>query len=134
MNVSAFYSIPEDFNIGLIAKYESGFPYTPENQSIQTSFENSARMPTKVTVDLQCDRNFRIAGQLFNVYMKVYNLFDTKNEIDVYRDTGRAEYSLIPQYTPQYQGPNTLNEYLVNPTYYSEPRRIVLGINYNLKF
>lgn len=134
LNLSIFYNIPENFNLGLIAKYESGFPYTPENQSIQTSFENSARMPNKVTVDLQFDKNVNFAGQLFNLYVKVYNLFDSKNEIDVYRDTGRAAYTLINQYTPEAQGPNTLGEYLINPLYYSQPRRIVIGINYSLQF
>ncbi len=134
LNLSLFYTLVDNFNLGLIAKYESGFPYTPENQSIQTSFENSARMPNKINVDLQFDKNLSLAGRQFNIYIKVYNLFDTKNEIDVYRDTGRAGHSLVSQYTPEEQGPNTLSEYLVNPLYYSEPRRIVLGINYNLQF
>ena len=68
------------------------------------------------------------------IYVKVYNLFDTKNEINVFDDTGRAGYSLLNQYTPEYQGPNTLSEWLSRPDYYSEPRKIILGLNYNLSF
>ncbi len=132
INVSLFYIIPNNYNIGLIAKYESGFPYTPELQSIQTSFENSARMPSKINVDLQFNKDFVLWNSTISLYAKVFNLFDTKNEKDVYRDTGRAGYSLVNQYTPQYQGPNTLDEYLIRPDFYSEPRRIVLGISYNL--
>jgi outer membrane receptor protein involved in Fe transport len=134
INISLFYTIPQILSFGIVAKYESGFPYTPENQSLQTSFENTARMPSKVNVDLQFYKDIDLFGQLFSIYLKVYNVFDTKNEINVYRDTGRAGYSLVSRYTPENQGPNTLSEYLINPTYYSEPRQIILGIDYNLNF
>ncbi|MCF8240668.1 MAG: TonB-dependent receptor [Melioribacteraceae bacterium] len=134
INISLFYTIADLLSFGIVAKYESGFPYTPENQSIQTSFENTARMPSKANVDLQFYKDFDLLGQTFSIYLKVYNVLDTKNEINVYRDTGRAGYSLVSRYTPEYQGANTLTEYLSNPSYYSEPRRIILGIDYNLNF
>ncbi len=134
INMSLFYTLPENFNFGIIAKYESGFPYTPENQSIQSSFENGSRMPDKINLDLQFFKDFHIANQKLSFYVKVYNLLDIRNEIDVYRDTGRANSTLISQYTPEKQGPNSLSEYLINPTFYSEPRRIILGLNYDLNF
>ncbi|MCJ7552817.1 MAG: TonB-dependent receptor [Ignavibacteriaceae bacterium] len=131
INLSLFYIVPGDFNLGVIAKYESGFPYTPELQSIQTSFENSARIPSKTNVDLQFNKDFMIGETALSFFVRVFNLFDTRNEINVYRDTGRAGYTLLSQYTPQYQGPNTLDEFLNRPDYYSEPRRILLGVSYN---
>jgi outer membrane receptor for ferrienterochelin and colicin len=131
INLSLFYIVPGDFNLGVVAKYESGFPYTPELQSIQTSFENSARIPSKTYVDLQFNKDFMIGGTTLSLFVRVFNLFDTRNEINVYRDTGRAGYTLVSQYTPQYQGPNTLDEFLNKPDYYSEPRRILLGMSYN---
>ncbi|NOX17470.1 MAG: TonB-dependent receptor [Chlorobi bacterium] len=134
LNFSMFFTKRDNYNLGIIAKYETGFPYTPENQSIQTSFENSARMPDKVNVDLLFDKKFKLFGQILSLFIKVYNLFDTRNEIQVYRDTGRAGYSLVSQYTPENQGANTLTEFLTNPTYYSQPRRIIVGMNYNINF
>ncbi|MFH1528757.1 MAG: TonB-dependent receptor [Bacteroidota bacterium] len=134
INLAVFYTKLNDYNLGLIAKYESGFPFTPENQSIQTSFENSARMPNKINVDIQMDKRFLLFDQQLSLFVKVYNLFDTRNEIAVYNDTGRAGYSLISQYTPEQQGANTLTEFLTNPTFYSEPRRIVVGVNFNMNF
>lgn len=131
INLSFFYIIPGDFNFGIIAKYESGFPYTPNLQSIQTSFENSSRMPSKTNVDLQLNKDFRLGQNTLSFFVRIFNLFDTENEINIYRDTGRASYSLISQYTPQYQGPNTLDEFLNRPDFYSEPRRILLGVSYN---
>ncbi len=134
LNFALFYTKPNYYNIGVIAKYESGFPYTPENQSIQSSFENSGRMPSKVNVDFQFDKIFSFLNQKLILFIKIYNLFDTRNEIKVYNDTGRASYSLISQYTPEKQGPNTLTEFLTNPTFYSEPRRIIIGLNIELNY
>ncbi len=134
LNFALFYTKVSNYNIGILAKFETGFPYTPENQSIQSSFENSERMPNKVNVDFQFDKSFNLFNRKLTLFLKVYNLFDTRNEINVYTDTGRAGYSLISQYTPEQQGANTLTEFLTNPTYYSEPRRIILGFNYSLNF
>ncbi len=134
INFSLFYTVPNNFNIGLIAKYESGFPYTPEYQNLTTALENNARMPSKVNVDLQINKNFKIFGADFALFARVFNLFDSKNEIKVYKDTGRATYTLATQYNPVMQGVNTIYEYLIQPNYYSEPRRILVGISYNINF
>ncbi|MGE5401670.1 MAG: TonB-dependent receptor plug domain-containing protein, partial [Ignavibacteriales bacterium] len=135
VNLSVFYIIPNNFNIGIIAKYESGFPYTPDFQNLETSFENSSRMPNKINVDLQLNKDLLVSERnSVSLYLKVYNLFDTRNELNVFRDTGRAGYSLVSQYTPENQGVNSLTEFLTRPDYYSEPRRIVLGLNYNFNF
>ncbi|MCU7497878.1 MAG: TonB-dependent receptor [Ignavibacteria bacterium] len=135
VNLSLFYIVPNNFNLGIIAKYESGFPFTPEYQNLETSFENSSRMPNKINVDLQLNKDLIVSEKnSVSLYLKVYNLFDSRNETNVFRDTGRAGYSLVSQYTPQDQGVNTLSEFLTRPDYYSEPRRIVLGLNYNFNF
>lgn len=134
VNFSLFYVKPNDFNLGLIAKYESGFPYTPEIQAREISFENSAWLPSKFNVDLQFNKDFSFGNYILSLFLKVYNLFDQKNEMSVFRDTGRAGYSLVGQYTPEYQGPNTLSEFFIRPDFYSKPRKIVLGINVNFNF
>jgi len=66
--------------------------------------------------------------------MNVYNLFDTRNELTVYSDTGRSTYTLVPTYTPQYSGPgyNSLDEFLVRPDFFSSPRQIKLGFSISL--
>ena len=134
INLSLFYIIPNNINIGIIAKYESGFPYTPVIQSVETSFENNARMPAKTNVDLQINKDISIGDFSFSLFARVFNLFDQRSEIDVFKDTGRAGYSLVSQYTPEYQSANTLSEFLIRPDYYSEPRRILVGISYNFNY
>ena len=65
--------------------------------------------------------------------MVYHNLFDTRNEISVYGDTGRANSTIeqtransISPYEPM--RPNSLNDYFSRPEWYSEPRSIQLGI------
>jgi hypothetical protein len=63
--------------------------------------------------------------------VKVYNLFDTENELDVFSDTGRAGYSLEANYAGQPRGINTIQEYFTRPDFYSAPRQIIVGAGFS---
>jgi outer membrane receptor protein involved in Fe transport len=133
INLSATYSHPRIITAGFIAQFQSGLPYTPAIQSLETTFENSGRKPFNYNVDLRISRRVMFLKQDFNIFVKVYNLFDRKNEIDVYTDTGRAGYSLISQFLGDRVGHvNTLDEWLTRPDYYSEPRKILVGVNFDI--
>jgi hypothetical protein len=123
--------------VSFVINYGSGFPYTTTNTSGQrTSFENNGRKPATYNMDMRSYYNFSISKSIqVSAHINVYNIFDIKNELTVYSDTGRSTYSLTPTYTPQYSGPmlNNLNEYLVVPTYYSPPRQIKIGLSFSLK-
>jgi hypothetical protein len=63
-----------------------------------------------------------------SIFVKIYNLFDTANENDVYSDTGRAGYTL--QATQQQSAPrgvNTIAEFYTRPDFYSSPRQVIVG-------
>jgi hypothetical protein len=63
-----------------------------------------------------------------SLYVKIYNVFDTANELNVYTDTGRAGTTLAlnrPQEPPR--GVNTLAEFYNRPDFYSAPRQILIG-------
>ena len=117
----------------MIFSYGSGFPYTTENtQGQRTSFENNGRKPATYNVDLRGFFHFTVSKAIrMTAHINVYNVFDIRNELTVFSDTGRSSYSLIPTYTPQFSGPslNSLDEYLINPTYFSSPRQIKLGLS-----
>ena len=123
--------------VSFVLNYGSGFPYTTTNTSGQrTSFENNGRKPATYNMDMRSYYNFSISKSIqVSAHINVYNIFDIRNELTVYSDTGRSTYSLTPTYTPQYSGPmlNNLNEYLVVPTYYSPPRQIKMGLSFSLK-
>ena len=83
-------------------------------------------------MDMRGYINFSLSkNTLITAHINIYNLFDIRNELSVFNDTGRATYSLNRTYTPQYSGPmfNSLDEYQVRPDYYSPPRQIKVGLS-----
>jgi len=129
LNGSVNLGIPNDWNVSFIAQLGSGLPYTPEYRGTRTAFENAGRKPYQLNVDMRAHKMFTVAKMRLGVYLVIYNLLDRRNEDYVYGDTGRATYSLIPMYTPESIGPNTLSEYLRRPDYYSSPREVKIGLS-----
>ncbi len=130
LNVYVTLSKPDSWGLSLIGKLGSGLPYTPTYQMVRTFFENSERKPSQYTVDIKAHKDFQLLGITYSLFLKAYNLLDRGNEDNVYTDTGRASYSLISHYVPD-PGifPSDLEDYLNRPQYYSEPRRVVLGLS-----
>ncbi len=141
-NLSVGYSERNDWGVFLIGRYGSGLPYTPSLN--QADFrgedasngvrENSRRRPDNITFDLRLFKNLEFAGLELSLFAKVFNVFDTRNELDVYGQTGRATA------TPQNLGigniaggnrVNTVEQYLKRPEFYSEPREIQFGMELN---
>lgn len=130
VNLSISYYNPMLIGIGLIGQFQSGLPYSPAIQTQETTFENSGRKPFNYNVDLRISRHFSFWKMKYNFFIKVYNLFDRKNEIQVYGDTGRAGYSLVSQYIADRRGyVNSLEEWLTRPDFYSEPRKVLVGFD-----
>lgn len=119
------------WGIGLIGKYGSGLPYTPEYQNQRTAFENSERKPESITLDLKIYYDFKISDLGVSFYAQIKNLLDVKNAISVFNDTGSPQYSLIPTYVPE-QPIHSLGDFLTHPDFYSSPRQVIVGLKLNL--
>ena len=68
------------------------------------------------------------------LFLRVLNLFDTLNEVIVYDDTGRAGFTTDLERQRQLNTAeyvNTLDEWYLNMTHYSEPRRIEFGFMFD---
>ena len=95
-------------------------PYTPTDpdRSLRIAFENSARKPSTFNVDMLAHYDFHLFGFKQSLFLKAYNLFDMKNELDVFTDTGRATYT------------HALNYGLGDrrPDFFSRPRLIMAGL------
>jgi len=118
----------ENYLVSIIARLGSGLPYTPSFQQTNTGLENSSNKPTFFNVDMYFTKFLKLMGFNLSVFLKIYNLFDTANEDNVFTDTGRAGYTL--QETQQQAAPrgvNTLTQFYTRPDYYSTPRQIILG-------
>ncbi|MBN2103607.1 TonB-dependent receptor [bacterium] len=124
----------------LIGRYWTGRPFTPQfAQGERTGpasniglKENSARLPNQKSVDLYLKKRIKLSGIHINLFMNIYNLFDSRDETTVYADTGTAEYTTtvrpdeIP-YDPNRVG--SLNSYVVRPEWYTAPRQIQVGFS-----
>jgi len=133
VNVSFSYESPHHWGFSLIGQYGSGFPYTPlQSIDISKILTNTETRPSTLNFDLRAYRDFRLRDTHLKIFVRIYNLFDRKNELIVYNDSGTANYSRAEYIRRQQNLPeivNTLDEYYRNPTYYSEPRRIEVGLS-----
>jgi hypothetical protein len=131
-----------DWGVFALGRYASGYPYTPVINQAESRGEdaaravqkNSRRQPDQLTMDLRLFKNFQIGFVNLSLSARVFNLFDARNEVTVYGQTGRAFA------TPQALGAgsvdkagrvNPVEQYIIRPDFYSEPREIQLGVELN---
>jgi outer membrane receptor protein involved in Fe transport len=127
-----------DWTVTVVTSLSTGLPYSPQLYEQQIFLRtNSDRKPLQTNVDLLIDKSFMLYNTTLTIFLKVFNLFDTKNERFVYDDTGRATYSLEetkggPQATNEisklYPGIKSATEYFNRPNYFSAPREVRLGL------
>jgi len=134
LNASVTLSQPNNWSVGLIGKYGSGLPYTPvDEKGHRTGEENSERKPAQMNFDLNARKELfwtNLYGRDLRtaVFLRVYNLFDQKNEIQVWSSTGRATYNLNPYENLVEEGGEELRlDYITRPHFYSEPRKVLVG-------
>jgi len=123
----------------LIGRVSSGQPYTPEpiRLDVKTKFKNTEFKPWKTNLDLFVNKNVRLAGKSVSLFMRIFNLLDRANELTVYAVTGRANRDHRYPITEKLEqarlvGLFTLRDIDNHQDWYSEPRRIQIGISLNL--
>lgn len=130
LNFTLSAGIPGDIIGSFIGRLGSGLPYTPSIQNQRTGLENSDNRPAYFNVDMYLTKYFQIGNTSLSVFAKIFNLFDTENEIEVFGDTGRAGYTLeLTRNQEDPRGVNTLEEYYTRPDFYSAPRQIIIGLS-----
>ncbi len=112
----------------LVGRLGSGLPYTPSIADERIGVENSARRPGFIQFDLYASRRWLFGPVGLQLFMRIYNVFDNRNEVQVYTDTGRA-FPNLRYYSGEPQGLNTKEEFLRRPDFYSAPRLVNLGMN-----
>ena len=127
LNFTITAGTPHTILASLVGKLGSGLPYTPSLENQRTGLENSANMATFFNTDLYLSKELTLYYLVFSFFMKIYNVFDTPSEINVFTDSGRAGYTIqLTQAQPPH-GVNTLADYFSHPDYYSPPRQVILG-------
>jgi outer membrane receptor protein involved in Fe transport len=128
LNLTFTYGKEQDYSASLVMRLGSGLPYTPAVQNQRTGLENSESKPNYYNTDLIFTKYFTMFELPVSLFVKVYNVFDTANELNVYTDTGRSGTTLAltrPQERPR--GVNTLAEFYNRPDFYSAPRQVLIG-------
>jgi hypothetical protein len=88
--------------------------------------------PSSTNLDMRAYYEVPLGDFRLVAFARVFNVLDTRNEDDVWNDTGRAGYTTYEEQARQTnpsESINTLSQWYTIPTYYSEPRRIELGLN-----
>jgi len=84
-------------------------------------------------------KDFEISSTVLTVFLRVFNLLDFDNPVNLYTDTGdpfftfaklEAEKNTPPEYFTDVIN-NDLDQFYTNPTYFSEPRRVEIGLGLN---
>ncbi len=141
LNASFIYSAQWG-GVTLLGRYGSGYPYSPQisrssrqGQNLSTGLrKNSRRKPPTYTFDLKLHKNISFGNVRAIFFINVYNIFDRLNEVDVFGDTGRAGNTLQWKNVSQDDAArvNTVEEYLIYPHFYSAPREIQVGLEFDL--
>lgn len=116
--------------VSVIGRLGSGLPYTPSLADERIGLENSARRPGTSIFDLYASRDIPLGSLNLTLYTRIFNVFDTQNEVNVYTDTGRA-FPNLRYYTGEPQGLNPKEEFLLRPDFYSPPRQVTVGMSFN---
>jgi|TARA_B100000315_G_C14590279_1_gene595382 hypothetical protein len=95
LTLSVYTKLPYGINAGMTAFYESGPPYTPmifngRDPQIDTKNLYSERQPSYKNVNLLFTKAFEYYGLKVNMGMNIYNVFNLKNDLDIYPLTGVA--------------------------------------------
>ena len=130
--LNAIFSYSEEsWGGSMISQFGSGTPYTPDVTNDVTVFlTNSEIKPVYFNTDIRLYKNITIDALHVTLFMRVNNIFDTKNETGVFGDSGRAgetKYEREAALTGQKSYINSIHDYYTYPTNYSEPRRIEVG-------
>ncbi|RPH97051.1 MAG: TonB-dependent receptor, partial [Calditrichaeota bacterium] len=134
-NITVGYA-HKDFRATLTGYYNSGTPYTfaplPESPlSLINLYMNNDYMPSGFKVDMTAFYDIKLVGSYdVRLTLTVYNLLDRLNPVWVYSDTGQP-YTTIVRDAEIASHRSNFNDYydrVHNPTAYSAPRQIKLGL------
>ena len=115
----------------MLGRYNSGLPYTPQIQVASrlgqnlanTLLLNSRRRPNTFSFDLKAFKKLQLGGLKSTVFLSVFNLFDKRNEVRVFGNTGKADITLDSDLPHDFG-------FFVRPDHFSEPREVQIGIEF----
>jgi hypothetical protein len=150
LNATLFYGVRNDvpqFRFGSLLRnvsasftyqFASGFPYTPNRGANlsdvgnQTSVNdaNAGRGPSTQQVNLLTQKNFVLRNVTYGAFIQVDNLFDRKNCVQVFVNTGTCDNGLRDPLNRRVGNfTETLSTTFDQPEYVGSRRSILTGLN-----
>ncbi|MDZ7290589.1 MAG: TonB-dependent receptor [candidate division KSB1 bacterium] len=125
-----------NWGCNVITRFNSGQPYTPEilsgtltGQNVLSGLAtNTRRKPNRLTVDLNAFRNFTLRNLNFELFLRVYNLFDAQNPLTIWADSGKPDYTRRQNTADAAEADPS---WFIRPDFYSEPRRVQVGTKFS---
>ncbi len=120
------------WGLSLIGYFGSGLPYTPTNTLRESTAiaRNQARLPSFVNLDLRVKKRFKAGGFTYTLFSEVRNVFDRRNVVSVYANTGRPgdDGYTLESFSGRSEEFIRLRRLLsLDPQQYAPPREIRLG-------
>ncbi|HET7038356.1 MAG TPA: TonB-dependent receptor [Gemmatimonadales bacterium] len=131
-------AIVRNANASVTVQAASGLPYTPTLSFTgfgdQQLARNSGRAPARFNMNMQVGKNFNISNIRAGAFVRVANLLNTRNCIQVFPSTGRCDGG-TPDQSRDRQG-NTVGEgtfstYFDRPQFYTSGREINAGLRFD---
>jgi hypothetical protein len=82
LSTQLFVMKNDAWGAGFVWRFSTGSPYTPRlrtTRQIEPEEENSRRLPSQTSLDVQANKYYSVWGQRFNVFVRSENLLDAKN-------------------------------------------------------
>ncbi len=130
LNLTATAHSADRWNLGIIGTLGSGFPYTPESYGYYYGLPNGERKPFYINFDVNFSYSIKLNGLKTTVFTNIYNIFDIENSVNIYKDSGNAQYtrSMSRMTDDMVKSVNTINDYYYRPDYRSAPRKVQAGL------
>lgn len=135
----SFFFGGRNWNLSLLGQIGSGYPYTPTTNISSTSGiststvlkTNSRRKPITYNLDLNFLYNLPLSQIDTQLYVKVLNVLDRRNQNEVFGDTGRADQTLDMRGDENENRSNSIADFYQHPEWFSSPRQIQIGLKFS---
>ena len=136
LNGTLSISTQNAWTFSFVGRVASGQPYTPEpvRLDVKTKFKNTEFKPWKSNLDFYANKEFRIGALGASFFVRIFNVFDQANHLNVFSVTGKAgrdhRFPVMEQLEyNRLVGLFTLQDIDNHRNWYSEPRRIQVGLS-----
>ncbi len=119
-------------------RLNSGFPYTPSltfsGSSSDRLQRNSGTAPTTFQIDVQGEKDWTMSNLQYGMFLRVVNLLDRKNCVQVFATTGNCDGGASPQArlsAGNFTGESEGSTFFDRPQYLGPRRSMNAGIKVN---